>query len=41
MDPLDENAVDLFYDFMLPYPAAYLNNMSNRELYGWYMFEMR
>ncbi|EFZ01195.2 hypothetical protein X797_003564 [Metarhizium robertsii] len=41
MDPLDENAVGLFYDFMLPYPAAYLNNMSNRELYGWFMFEMR
>ncbi|KAK9442987.1 hypothetical protein VB005_04050 [Metarhizium brunneum] len=41
MDPLDENPVGLFYDFMLPYPAAYLNNMSNRELYGWLMFEMR
>ncbi|KID72471.1 uncharacterized protein G6M90_00g090180 [Metarhizium brunneum] len=41
MDPLDENPVGSFYDFMVPYPAAYLNNMSNRELYGWLMFEMR
>ncbi|KID89395.1 hypothetical protein MGU_03442 [Metarhizium guizhouense ARSEF 977] len=39
MDHFDENATGLFHDYMPLYPAAYFNNMCNRELYGWIMFE--
>lgn len=39
MDRFDENATGLFHDYMPLYPAAYFNNMCNRELYGWIMFE--
>ncbi|KAG8415402.1 hypothetical protein J3458_009252 [Metarhizium acridum] len=41
MDHFDEKPIDFCDEHMPQYPAAYFNNMCNRELYGWVMFERR